>query len=112
MVVRAFDSSGSSSSKHTHMYGEIKVSDVRNWVLNNKFNNGNPSKHDIWFADMLEKKYSTGSRISPLHGAWLTTWAVERLFTTFLMPEWAFKAMSCDVPTYFKDNPAVEPSCF
>ena len=40
--------------------GEMKVSDVRNWVLNNMFNQGRPSKHDVWFADMLEKNYSTG----------------------------------------------------
>jgi len=40
--------------------GEMKVSDVRNWVLNNMFNQGRPSKNDIWFADMLKKNYSTG----------------------------------------------------
>lgn len=40
--------------------GEIKVADVRNWVLNNMFNNGKPSKHDIWFADKLEKYYLNG----------------------------------------------------
>lgn len=95
------------------MNGEMKVADVRNWVLNNMFNNGNPSKHDTWFACMLEKKYSTGSSISPLYGAWLETWAVEKLFTTFFEDgAWAFRAMQCDVATYFKDNPAVEPSMF
>jgi len=48
-----------------------------------------------------------------LNGAWLSTWEVEKLFTTFFEDEeWAFRAMGCDVPTYFKDNPAIEPSIF
>jgi len=96
--------------------GEMKVSDVRNWVLNNMFNQGRPSKNDIWFADMLKKNYSTGLpgwTNRSLNGAWLSTWEVEKLFTTFFEDEeWAFRAMGCDVPTYFKDNPAIEPSIF
>ncbi len=96
--------------------GEMKVSDVRNWVLNNMFNQGRPSKHDVWFADMLEKNHSVGLpgwTNRSLNGAWLSTWEVEKLFTTFFEDEeWAFRAMGCDVPTYFKDNPAIEPSIF
>ena len=96
--------------------GEMKVADVRNWVLNNMFNNGKPSNHDVWFADMLEKKYSTGLpgwTNRSLNGAWLSTWEVEKLFTTFFEDgAWAFRTMGCDVPTYFKDNPSIEPSIF
>lgn len=96
--------------------GEMKVADVRNWVLNNMFNNGRPSKHDMWFADELEKKYSTGLpgwTNRSLNGAWLSTWEVEKLFTTFFEDgAWAFRAMECDVVTYYKDNPAIEPSIF
>ena len=96
--------------------GEMKVADVRNWVLNNMFNNGSPSKHDIWFAGMLEKTYSTGLpgwTNRSLNGAWIETWAVEKLFTTFFEDgAWAFRAMGCDVPTYFKDSCAIEPSIF
>lgn len=84
--------------------GEMKVADVRNWVLNNMFNNGKPSNHDIWFADMLKDKYSVGGfHHRTLNGAWLPTWAVEKLFITFFEDgAWAFRAMGCDVPTYFK----------
>lgn len=76
------------------MTGEMKVSDVRNWVLNNMFNNGNPSQHDICFAGMLEKNYSV----------WISTWEVEKLFMTFFEDgAWGFRAMECDVITYYKD---------
>jgi hypothetical protein len=96
--------------------GEMKVADVRNWVLSNMFNNGRPSKHDIWFADMLEKEYSNGLpgwTNRTLNGVWLPTWAVEKLFTTFFEDgAWAFRAMGCDVPTYYKDSCPVEPSIF
>lgn len=94
--------------------GEMKVADVRNWVLNNMFNNGSPSNHDIWFSDMLKDKYSVGPISNrSLNGAWIETWAVEKLFTTFFEDgEWAFRAMGCDVPTYFKDSCAIEPSIF
>ena len=96
--------------------GEMKVADVRNWVLNNMFNNGKPSKNDIRFADMLEKQYSTGLpgwTNRSLNGAWFSTWEVEKLFTTFFEDgAHAFRVMGCDVPTYFKDNPAIEPSIF
>lgn len=94
--------------------GEMKVADVINWVLNNMYNNGKPSKNDIWFASMLKEKYSVGPIGSrSLNGAWLTTWEVEKLFATFIENgESAFRAMECNVDTYFKDNPAIEPSIF
>ena len=95
---------------------EMKVSDVINWILNNQFNNGKPSKHDIWVADKLEKYYLNGLpgwTNRTLNGVWLPTWAVEKLFTKYFEDgAWAFRAMGCDVPTYFKDNPAIEPSIF
>lgn len=94
--------------------GEMKVADVINWVVNNMYNNGKPSKNDIWFASMLEEKYSVGpiGRRS-LNGAWIETWVVEKLFATFIENgESAFRVMECDVATYFKDNPAIEPSIF
>ena len=48
-----------------------------------------------------------------LNGVWLETWAVEKLFASFLVDgEHKFKAMESDVLTYFKDNPAIEPSTF
>jgi len=96
------------------MNGQMKVADVRNWVLNNMFNNGKPSEHDVWFADMLKDKYSVGPIGSrSLNGAWLSTGEVEKLFSTFFEDgEWAFRAMGCDVVTYYKDNPAIEPSIF
>lgn len=89
------------------MKGEMKVSDVRNWVLSN-----HPS--EVWFTDMLWKQYSiTGMNGWTLNGAWLETWAVEKLFKFFLVDgENKFRAMKCDVPTYLKDNPAIEPSIF
>ena len=95
--------------------GEMKVADVRNWVLNNMFNQGRPSDHDIRFADMLEKKYSTGMpgwSNRSLNGAWLSTWEVEKLFITFFEDgAWGFRAMECDVVTYFNDR-SVEPPSF
>lgn len=88
------------------MKGEMKVSDVRNWVLSN-----HPS--EVWFTDMLWKNYSIGWTNRSLNGAWLYTWEVEKLFTFFLVDgEHKFKTMQCDVPTYLKDNPAIEPSAF
>ena len=93
------------------MYGEMKVLDVRNWVLNNQ-----SSEKDVWFADMLKDEFSTGMKgwtNRSLNGAWLKTWEVEKLFTFFLVDgEYKFKAMECEVSTYFKDNPAIEPSMF
>lgn len=91
------------------MKGEMQVSDVRNWILNNQ-----PSANDVWFADMLKDKYSCGLKgwtTRSLNGAWLPTWAVEKLFVRFLEDgERRFKAM--DVPVYLKDNPSIEPSIF
>ena len=91
------------------MKGEMKVSDVRDWVLNNQ-----SSTNDVWFADMLKDKYSTGLKgwtNRSLNGAWLYTWEVEKLFTKFLEDgERRFKAM--DVPIFLKDNPAIEPSIY
>lgn len=88
------------------MKGEMKVSDVRNWVLSN-----HPS--EIWFTDMLWKQYSMGWTNRTLDGVWLETWAVEKLFKCFLVDgENKFKAMESDVSTYFKDNPAIEPFAF
>ncbi len=88
------------------MINEMKVADVRNWVLNNKFNNGKPSDHDMWVANMLEKNYSVdhvGGRT--LEGAWLHTWEVELIFKAWFKDgEWGFRAMGCDVPTYCRDN--------
>lgn len=93
------------------MKGEMKVSDVRNWVLNNQ-----SSEKDVWFADMLKDEYSTGLKgwtCRSLNGVWLKTWAVEKLFTKLLEDgERRFKAMECEVTTYFRDNPAIEPSIF
>ena len=89
------------------MVKEMKVADVRNWVLNNMFNNGNPSDHDVWFADMLKDKFSVGpvGRHRTLNGAWLTTWEVEQLFKShFEDGEWGFRAMECDVVTYERYN--------
>lgn len=99
---------------HATNNGEMKVADVRNWVLNNMFNNGKPSKHDVWFADMLKDKYSVGGHHHrSLNGAWLPTWAVEKLFITFFEDgAWAFRAMGCDVTTYFKDSCPIQPSVF
>jgi frataxin-like iron-binding protein CyaY len=93
---------------------EMKVADVRNWVLNNMFNNGKPSKHDIWFADMLEKNHSVGGHHHrTLNGSWISTWEVEQLFITFFEDgAWAFRAMGCDVTTYVKDNCPIEPSVY
>lgn len=88
------------------MKGEMKVSDVRNWVLTN-----HPS--EVWFTDMLWKQYSMGLTNRTLDGAWLEAWAVEKLFKCFIVDgENRFKAMESDVLTYFKDNPAIEPSTF
>lgn len=96
--------------------GEMKVADVINWVLNNMYNNGKPSKNDIWFASMLEEKYSTGMpgwTTRSLNGAWIETWVVKKLFAKFFENgESAFRVMECDVATYFKNNPAIEPSIF
>jgi len=94
--------------------GEMKVADVRNWVLNNMFNNGNPSNHDMWVANMLEKNYSVDHAWGrTLEGAWLNTWEVELIFKAWFEDgAWAFRAMECDVTTYVKDNPAIEPSIF
>lgn len=93
--------------QNTHtMNGEMKVSDVRNWVLRN-----HPS--EVWFTDMLWKQYSMGWTNRTLEGAWIETWAVEKLFKCFLADgEDKFKAMESDVATYFKDNPTIEPSIF
>lgn len=91
------------------MKGEMKVSDVRSWVLRNE-----TSTKGVWFAEMLLKNYSTGLEgwtNRSLNGAWISTWEVEKLFTTFLEDgERRFKSM--DVPVYIKDNPAIEPSIF
>ena len=88
------------------MINEMKVADVRNWVLNNMFNNGNPSDNDVWVANMLEKNYSVdhaGGRT--LEGAWLSTWEVELIFKQWFEDgEWGFRAMECDVVTYQRYN--------
>lgn len=93
------------------MKGEMKVSDVRNWILRNE-----TSTNDVWFAHMLLKNYSVGLEgwtNRSLNGVWISTWEVEKLFTTFLEDgERRFKAMECEVSTYIKDNPAIEPSIF
>jgi hypothetical protein len=85
------------------MSEEMKVADVRNWVLNNRFNSGNPSEHDVRFADMLKEKFSVGPVGSQrtLDGAWLQTWEIEKLFNTFFEDgEPGFQAMKCDVMIY------------
>lgn len=96
--------------------GEMKALDVRNWVLNNRFNNGNPSKNEICFSDMFEKNYLNGLpgwSNRTLNGVWLYTWEVEKLFTTFFEDgAWRFRAMECDVTTYVKDSCPIEPSVF
>lgn len=91
------------------MKGEMKVSDIRNWILNNQ-----SSANDVWFADMLKDKYSVGGHHHrTLNGAWLETWAVKKLFTTFLEDgECRFRAMECKVDTYTKDSCPIEPSIF
>jgi hypothetical protein len=88
---------------------EMRVSDVRNWILNNKFNKGCPSDSEQQLADMLEKNYSrrvAGYPHKPsLDGAYFSTWEVEHLFKrNFKDGERVFKLMSCDVITYHKDS--------